>query len=172
MAIGSPKQGRERKSRWCRCGAAPSRTQIWRRRSNAFATRRSKARRSFVCRSCFARNIFASRKTTRTSRWPKKFPGRSTDALGDLAQETGVGHRRFAFRKASAGVYHNTAAIIDADGKLLGKYRKMHIPDDPLVSTKNFTSRRAIWVSKRGRRSTGKSASVFAGTNGIRKRRG
>jgi len=42
------------------------------------------------------------------------------------------------FEKRAAGVYHNTAAIIDADGALLGKYRKMHIPDDPLYYEKFY----------------------------------
>ncbi len=58
-------------------------------------------------------------------------PGPSTDALGEVAREKGVVIVASLFEKRGPGVYHNTAAIIDADGKLLGKYRKMHIPDDP-----------------------------------------
>src|SRR5947199_6468662 len=66
----------------------------------------------------------------------EEIPGRSTSALGDVARETGIVIIASLFEKRSAGVYHNTAAIIDADGKLLGKYRKMHIPDDPLYHEK------------------------------------
>lgn len=58
-------------------------------------------------------------------------PGPSTDALGEVAREKGVVIVASLFEKRGPGVYHNTAAIIDADGKYLGKYRKMHIPDDP-----------------------------------------
>jgi N-carbamoylputrescine amidase len=61
----------------------------------------------------------------------EEIPGRSTNALGDVARETGVVIVASLFEKRAAGVYHNTAAVIDSDGKLLGKYRKMHIPDDP-----------------------------------------
>ena len=58
-------------------------------------------------------------------------PGPSTAALGKLAAELGVVIIASLFEKRAEGLYHNTAAIIDADGQLLGKYRKMHIPDDP-----------------------------------------
>ena len=62
----------------------------------------------------------------------EEVPGKSTAALGEVARETGTLIIASLFERRSAGLYHNTAAIIDADGKLLGKYRKMHIPDDPL----------------------------------------
>src|SRR5207244_5601885 len=62
----------------------------------------------------------------------EEIPGKSTSALGEVARETGAVIIASLFEKRSAGLYHNTAAIIDANGKLLGKYRKMHIPDDPL----------------------------------------
>ena len=65
-------------------------------------------------------------------------PGPTTDSLGKLAAELKVVIIASLFEKRSAGVYHNTAAIIDADGKLLGKYRKMHIPDDPLYHEKFY----------------------------------
>lgn len=58
-------------------------------------------------------------------------PGPSTAALGKLAAELGVVIIASLFEKRAEGLYHNTAAVIDADGRLLGKYRKMHIPDDP-----------------------------------------
>ena len=65
-------------------------------------------------------------------------PGPSTDALTKLARELGVVIVASLFEKRSPGLYHNTAAIIDANGELLGKYRKMHIPDDPLYHEKFY----------------------------------
>ncbi len=65
-------------------------------------------------------------------------PGRSTETLSALAKELGVVIIASLFEKRAPGVYHNTAAIIDADGTLLGKYRKMHIPDDPLFYEKFY----------------------------------
>ena len=58
-------------------------------------------------------------------------PGPTTEALGSLAAELGVVIIASLFEYRAPGVYHNTAAVIDADGRLLGKYRKMHIPQDP-----------------------------------------
>ena len=68
----------------------------------------------------------------------EEIPGKSTTALAELAKKQGVAIVASLFEKRVAGVYHNTAAIIDADGKLLGKYRKMHIPDDPLYHEKFY----------------------------------
>ena len=58
-------------------------------------------------------------------------PGPSTDALSVVAKELGVVIIASLFEKRAQGLYHNTTAILDADGQYLGKYRKMHIPDDP-----------------------------------------
>ena len=58
-------------------------------------------------------------------------PGPLTNQLGDLAKELGVVIVASMFEKRAAGIFHNTTAVVDADGKYLGKYRKMHIPDDP-----------------------------------------
>jgi N-carbamoylputrescine amidase len=58
-------------------------------------------------------------------------PGPSTDALSQLAKELGVVIIASLFEKRAQGLYHNTTAVLDADGTYLGKYRKMHIPDDP-----------------------------------------
>jgi N-carbamoylputrescine amidase len=68
----------------------------------------------------------------------EEIPGPSTEALSRLAKERGVVIVASLFEKRSAGLYHNTAAIIDADGTYLGKYRKMHIPDDPLFYEKFY----------------------------------
>src|ERR1700753_2499900 len=58
-------------------------------------------------------------------------PGPSTDVLGKLAAELKVVIIASLFEKRAQGLYHNTTAVLDADGTYLGKYRKMHIPDDP-----------------------------------------
>jgi N-carbamoylputrescine amidase len=58
-------------------------------------------------------------------------PGPSTEILSAVAKELGVVIIASLFEKRAAGLYHNTTAVLDADGTYLGKYRKMHIPDDP-----------------------------------------
>ncbi len=58
-------------------------------------------------------------------------PGHSLDVLQAIASELGVVIVASLFEKRMKGLYHNTAAVIDADGSLLGLYRKMHIPEDP-----------------------------------------
>ena len=58
-------------------------------------------------------------------------PGPSTEALSGVAKELGVVIIASLFEKRAEGLYHNTTAVLDADGHYLGKYRKMHIPDDP-----------------------------------------
>lgn len=58
-------------------------------------------------------------------------PGPTTDKLSSLAKELGVVIIASLFEKRTNGIYHNTTAVLDADGSYLGKYRKMHIPDDP-----------------------------------------
>ncbi|HLA75911.1 MAG TPA: carbon-nitrogen hydrolase [Gammaproteobacteria bacterium] len=58
-------------------------------------------------------------------------PGPTTEQLGSLAKELGVVIVASLFERRSAGLYHNTAVVLDSDGTIAGKYRKMHIPDDP-----------------------------------------
>ena len=58
-------------------------------------------------------------------------PGPSTERLGKLARQHGVVLVSSLFEKRAPGLYHNTAVVFDADGSTAGKYRKMHIPDDP-----------------------------------------
>jgi N-carbamoylputrescine amidase len=65
-------------------------------------------------------------------------PGPSTDCLGALAKELGVVIIASLFEKRAQGLYHNTTAVLDADGAYLGKYRKMHIPDDPAYYEKFY----------------------------------
>ena len=65
-------------------------------------------------------------------------PGPSTEVLCKVAAELEVVIVASLFERRAAGLYHNTAAVIDADGRYLGKYRKMHIPDDPLFYEKFY----------------------------------
>lgn len=61
----------------------------------------------------------------------ESIPGPSTERLGKLAKQHGVVLVSSLFERRAAGLYHNTAVVFEKDGSVLGKYRKMHIPDDP-----------------------------------------
>ena len=65
-------------------------------------------------------------------------PGPSTDFFGELARQYHVVIVTSLFEKRASGLYHNTAAVIEADGSIAGKYRKMHIPDDPAYYEKFY----------------------------------
>jgi len=82
-------------------------------------------------------------------------PGPSTKAFQKFARRHQVVVIASLFERRTAGVYHNTAAIIDADGSLLGTYRKMHIPDDPLYYEKFYFTPGdlgfRVWKTKFGR---------------------
>lgn len=65
-------------------------------------------------------------------------PGPSTDLMSALAKELGVVIIASLFEKRAQGIYHNTTAVLDANGEFLGKYRKMHIPDDPAYFEKFY----------------------------------
>jgi N-carbamoylputrescine amidase len=65
-------------------------------------------------------------------------PGPTCETIGRTAHQAGVAVVASLFERRAAGVYHNTAVVFDADGTMLGKYRKMHIPDDPLYYEKYY----------------------------------
>jgi len=65
-------------------------------------------------------------------------PGESTEALGRAAREAGVALLAPIFEKRASGLYHNSVVVLDADGSVVGLYRKMHIPDDPLFYEKFY----------------------------------
>jgi len=65
-------------------------------------------------------------------------PGPTTEALAAIAREKKVAIVASLFERRAPGVYHNTCAVLDADGSFLGRYRKMHIPDDPLYYEKFY----------------------------------
>ena len=68
----------------------------------------------------------------------ESIPGPSTDFYGSLAKELGVVIVTSLFEKRAPGLYHNTAVVIESDGTIAGKYRKMHIPDDPAYYEKFY----------------------------------
>ena len=68
----------------------------------------------------------------------ENIPGPSTELFGALAEELGVVLVLSLFEKRTAGLYHNTAVVIEKDGSIAGKYRKMHIPDDPAYYEKFY----------------------------------
>ena len=65
-------------------------------------------------------------------------PGPTTESLAKLASTSGVAIVASLFERRAGGLYHNTAVALDADGRLAGRYRKMHIPDDPLYHEKFY----------------------------------
>ena len=68
----------------------------------------------------------------------ESIPGPSTDRYGKLAKELGIVLVTSLFEKRAAGLYHNTAVVFEKDGSIAGKYRKMHIPDDPAYYEKFY----------------------------------
>lgn len=68
----------------------------------------------------------------------ESIPGPSTESFGTLAKELGVVIVLSLFEKRAVGLYHNTAVVIEKDGTIAGKYRKMHIPDDPAYYEKFY----------------------------------
>jgi len=86
----------------------------------------------------FRSEYFCRREDARLFDLAETIPGPSTERLCPLAAKLDVVIIASLFEKRAIGLYHNTAAIIDADGALLGIYRKMHIPDDPLYFEKFY----------------------------------
>ena len=119
-----------------RCGPVPEKNFV---RAVEFIRDAAKQGAQIVCLpELFRSQYFCQTEEHKYFELAEEVPGRSTTELENLASELGVVVVAPLFEKRSAGVYHNTAAIIDADGKLLGKYRKMHIPDDPLYHEKFY----------------------------------
>ena len=65
-------------------------------------------------------------------------PGPSTEIFGAIAKQCGIVLVTSLFEKRAAGLYHNTAVVFEKDGSIAGKYRKMHIPDDPAYYEKFY----------------------------------
>jgi N-carbamoylputrescine amidase len=86
----------------------------------------------------FRSPYFCQREDPACFDWAEPIPGPSTERLGRLARDTGTVLVASLFERRTAGVYHNTAAVLDTDGTLKGIYRKMHIPHDPLYYEKYY----------------------------------
>jgi N-carbamoylputrescine amidase len=86
----------------------------------------------------FQTQYFCQREDVALFDLAESIPGPATKRLGDVARELKVTIIASLFERRAAGIYHNTAAILDEGGKLAGIYRKMHIPDDPLYYEKFY----------------------------------
>lgn len=86
----------------------------------------------------FRSRYFCQRTDPQLFELAEPIPGPTSDRLGELARELGRVIVGSIFERRGPGLYHNTAAILDAGGQLLGIYRKMHIPDDPLYFEKYY----------------------------------
>jgi N-carbamoylputrescine amidase len=105
----------------------------------ALAERAAKLGAQIICtQELFRSQYFCQSEDHKNFKLAEPIPGPSTEAFQKLARRLKVVVITSLFEKRAAGIYHNTAAIIDADGSLLGIYRKMHIPDDPLFYEKFY----------------------------------
>lgn len=105
----------------------------------ALAERAAKQGAQIICtQELFRSQYFCQNEDHENFKLAEPIPGPSTAAFQKLAKKHSVVVVASLFEKRASGVYHNTAVIIDADGSLLGMYRKMHIPDDPLFYEKFY----------------------------------
>jgi N-carbamoylputrescine amidase len=118
------------------CSADPSANL---KKTLAAAERVAKQGAKIICtQELFRSQYFCQSEDHKFFELAEKIPGPSTAAFQKIARKHRVVIIASLFEKRASGVYHNTAAIIDADGSLLGTYRKMHIPDDPLFYEKFY----------------------------------
>jgi N-carbamoylputrescine amidase len=135
------------------CSASPDANL---KKALTLAERAAKAGAQIICtQELFRSQYFCQSEGHKNFSLAEKIPGPSTEAFCKLAKKNKVVVIASIFEKRAAGVYHNTAAVIDANGKLLGIYRKMHIPDDPLFYEKFYFTPGDLgfktWQTKFGR---------------------
>ena len=105
----------------------------------ALAERAARQGAQIICtQELFRSRYFCQSEDYDNFKLAEVIPGPTTSAFQKLARKHQVVIIASLFEKRAPGVYHNTAVVIDADGSLLGKYRKMHIPDDPLYYEKFY----------------------------------
>jgi N-carbamoylputrescine amidase len=105
----------------------------------ALAERAAKRGVNIICtQELFRSQYFCQSEDYANFALAEKIPGPTTELFQSFAKKHGVVVVASLFEKRTSGLYHNTAVIIDADGALLGRYRKMHIPDDPLFYEKFY----------------------------------
>jgi N-carbamoylputrescine amidase len=118
------------------CSAHPAEN---RKKTLALAEKAAKQGAQIICtQELFCSQYFCQSENHEHFKLAESIPGPSTAAFQKLAKKHKVVIVASLFEKRASGLYHNTAVIIDADGSLLGIYRKMHIPDDPLFYEKFY----------------------------------
>src|SRR5690606_23605664 len=122
----------------------------------ALIERAAKQGAQIICtQELFRSRYFCQAEDYKNFELAEPVPGPTTAALQKFAKKHGVVLVASLFERRAQGLYHNTAAIIDADGSLLGIYRKMHIPDDPLFYEKFYFTPGDLgyraWSTKFGR---------------------
>jgi len=119
-----------------RCGPDPAEN---RRRQIELIHRAADAGARIICTpELFTTQYFCQCEDHRFFDLAEPIPGPTTQALAEAARDRQIVIVASLFERRTAGLFHNTAAVIDADGSLLGVYRKMHIPDDPLFYEKFY----------------------------------
>src|SRR4051812_14333641 len=136
-----------------RCGAEPEKNLA---RAIEFISEAAKQDAQIVCLpELFRSQYFCQSEDHKNFELAEEVPGETTATLADVAKKEQLVIIASLFEKRSAALYHNTAAIIDADGTFLGKYRKMHIPDDPLYHEKFYFAPGDLgfraWDTQRGK---------------------
>ncbi len=111
------------------CG--PDRAANLEKTINLMRTGAAQGARLIVLQELHASVYFCQSENAAVFDWAEPIPGPTTARLGSLAQELGIVLVASLFERRTAGLYHNTAVVFDRDGSIAGKYRKMHIPDDP-----------------------------------------
>ncbi len=118
------------------CGTDPAANL---KKTLALTERAAKQGANIICtQELFRSQYFCQAEKHDYFKLAEPIPGPSTKAFQTIAKKHGVVIIASLFERRASGLYHNTAVIIDADGKLLGVYRKMHIPDDPLYYEKFY----------------------------------
>ena len=118
------------------CGASPAANL---RRTLALAEQAARKGANIICtQELFRSQYFCQAEKHEYFRLAEPIPGPSSRAFQALARKHGVVVIASLFERRAAGLYHNTAVIFDADGRMVGRYRKMHIPDDPLYYEKFY----------------------------------
>src|SRR3954471_8266201 len=118
------------------CGADPAANL---KKALALAEKAGKQGANIICtQELFRSQYFCQNEDHENFKLAEPIPGPSTKAFQAIAKKYKAVVIASLFEKRASGLYHNTAVIIDADGSLLGTYRKMHIPDDPLFYEKFY----------------------------------
>src|SRR6266542_4098430 len=102
-------------------------------------TEAAKKGAQIIClQELFRSRYFCQKEDVELFKLAETIPGDTTEVLSKVARQNRVVLVASLFERRTAGIYHNTAVIIDTNGKIVGKYRKMHIPDDPLYYEKFY----------------------------------